>query len=190
MDKNIEAFLYSASTRMARHFYTTTARDLSQSGIVSPIEQRLFIALKTTIHILDAEITSTHWVHKDNSFLSKFFRLTPQTEIRPYVVDFTLQACNLHDDKYGQSPHCIIECDSWEFHDRTPEERAYEKKRDRYLQCQGYLVLRYTGREIRNDPYWVATDILARAVQAPACLSDEAFILSWQKDSYSLVCNR
>lgn len=44
-----------------------------------------------------------------------------------------------------------IECDGHDFHERTPEQAQRDKSRDRFLSEQGWIVLRFTGREITRD---------------------------------------
>lgn len=41
-----------------------------------------------------------------------------------------------------------VECDGHEWHDRTKEQAEHDRKRDRYLQREGWRVMRFTGREI------------------------------------------
>lgn len=74
--------------------------------------------------------------------------LEPQFVIGDYRVDFL----------YGRTDHpdllkCIaIECDGHEFHDRTKEQAARDKARDRYLSARVGRVLRFTGSELYRDP--------------------------------------
>lgn len=42
----------------------------------------------------------------------------------------------------------VVECDGYEFHERTKEQATRDKQRDRDLTSLGYVVLRYTGSEI------------------------------------------
>lgn len=43
-----------------------------------------------------------------------------------------------------------VECDGHDFHDRTPEQAIHDRKRDRFFAKNGWLTLRFTGREIRH----------------------------------------
>ncbi len=45
----------------------------------------------------------------------------------------------------------ILECDGHDFHEKTKEQAAKDKRRDRELQHLGYRVFRFTGSEIHND---------------------------------------
>jgi hypothetical protein len=47
-----------------------------------------------------------------------------------------------------ECPRVIVECDGHEYHDKTPEQARRDKGRDRFLQAQGYHVLRFTGSEL------------------------------------------
>lgn len=76
---------------------------------------------------------------------------TPQKEIKAgeqtYRVDFLLTG-----EYNGQVKHVAIECDGHEFHEKTKEQAARDKARDRAIQALGIPVLRFTGSEIWNDP--------------------------------------
>ncbi|MCL6455084.1 MAG: endonuclease domain-containing protein [Alicyclobacillus sp.] len=78
-------------------------------------------------------------------------RLFLQKQIGKYRVDFAVE--------YGDVK-IVIECDGHEFHEKTKEQAARDKKRDRYLASQGYTVLRYTGSEIVKNPAQIIDDIM------------------------------
>lgn len=44
-----------------------------------------------------------------------------------------------------------VECDGHDFHERTKEQAARDKRRDRDLQSVGWVVARFTGSEIFKD---------------------------------------
>jgi len=75
--------------------------------------------------------------------------------IGKYYIDF-LVSYNI----LGQSQKVLIECDSQQWHETTEDQRRYEKSRDRYLLKKGYKVFHYTGKEIINNPYIVACEVL------------------------------
>jgi hypothetical protein len=52
-----------------------------------------------------------------------------------------------------------VECDGHDYHERTAEQAARDKARDRALQALGWTVARFTGREIVADPLSVATAV-------------------------------
>lgn len=52
----------------------------------------------------------------------------------------------------GTDTRIIVELDGHDFHERTPEQAQSDKSRDRELQALGWLVLRFTGREVLQDP--------------------------------------
>lgn len=53
----------------------------------------------------------------------------------------------------------IVECDGYEWHaDKTTFDK--DRRRDRYLKQKGFDVLRYSGREIMNDPVGSSTNLL------------------------------
>ena len=74
--------------------------------------------------------------------------LAPQVSIGAYRVDFVLART-----KYFDNPRkwIVIECDGHDFHERTKEQAARDKARDRFLSAEVARVLRFTGSEIYRD---------------------------------------
>lgn len=54
----------------------------------------------------------------------------------------------------------IVECDGHEFHEKTKQQAAKDKARDRELTKLGYKVLRYTGSELCECPTTPVLDII------------------------------
>jgi very-short-patch-repair endonuclease len=91
------------------------------------------------------------------------FTLHQQAEIGPYRVDFLLEDKEPADDgrpNWG----VVIEIDGHDFHERTKEQAAYDKRRDRFLASAGYHVLRFTGSEVYADPVVCTRDALQIAL--------------------------
>lgn len=82
--------------------------------------------------------------------LEKGFKalLTPQFEVllatSKYRVDFFLLVTR-HD---GSEMRICIECDGYDFHQKTKEQVNKDNQRDRDLISNGYLVFRYSGSEL------------------------------------------
>ena len=73
--------------------------------------------------------------------------IVPQCPVGPYRIDLAV-AINYADNKYKLA----IECDGHDYHEKTENQARHDKKRDRYLQSRGWLVARFTGKEINHDP--------------------------------------
>lgn len=73
-----------------------------------------------------------------------------QDEFGPYRVDFCIHAKSL----------VAIECDGHEFHYRTKEQAARDKRRDREITERGAVMLRFTGAEIYANPFECAEQAL------------------------------
>lgn len=58
-----------------------------------------------------------------------------------------------------ESHKVAIEVDGHDFHERTKEQAARDKARDRALQADGWKVLRFTGSEVWNDPHRCALEV-------------------------------
>lgn len=86
----------------------------------------------------------------DGNF-SDAFLIQREVKIDKYRVDFV---CSLNSFFSGKNyfSSVIVECDSQKWHETTENQRRYEKERDRFLQTNGSNVLRFTGKEIMEDP--------------------------------------
>ncbi|MFC5587581.1 endonuclease domain-containing protein [Sporosarcina soli] len=114
----------------------------------SPIEQLLFVALSSRIDIAFGLGTSIR-----NHFLEA------QREIRVnerrYRVDIFIVVENYDGDSFAFA----IECDGHDFHQKTKEQVARDKKRERDLMSAGCRVIRFTGSEIVDNPDGCATEV-------------------------------
>jgi len=54
----------------------------------------------------------------------------------------------------------IVECDGHDFHERTKEQAARDRSRDRRASLSGFVVLRFTGSEIWKDPLGCAEQVM------------------------------
>lgn len=64
-----------------------------------------------------------------------------------------------------------IECDGHDFHEKTKEQAARDKSRDRAITAEGYALLRFTGSEIWANALGCAEEALSIAKRQ---LSDAA----------------
>lgn len=81
--------------------------------------------------------------------------ITPQYPVGPYSADFVVTAREyvgpLTVPPKTKSRRIAVECDGYEFHDRTREQAQHDRVRDRYFAAEGLTVLRFTGAEINRD---------------------------------------
>lgn len=82
--------------------------------------------------------------------------IRPQQRVGNYRADFVV-AYAFH----GAEIDLVVECDGQVFHERTKQQAARDKRRDRFLTAQGYRLLRFTGAEIHASAARCAADVLA-----------------------------
>ncbi len=107
----------------------------------SPLERVLFAALRSCAFIYRCKSAAP-------------IDVTPQCKIPPYSADFVLS---------GGSRPVVVEVDGHDFHERTKEQAAHDKSRDRSMQLAGYVVLRFTGSEVNADPIRCACEAVVAA---------------------------
>lgn len=70
--------------------------------------------------------------------------IVPQQPISSYRADLAIQAKRMR---------LVVEVDGHEFHEKTKEQAAKDKRRDRDLQQEGWNVFHFTGSEVWRDPF-------------------------------------
>jgi very-short-patch-repair endonuclease len=80
--------------------------------------------------------------------------VTPQVVVGGYRVDL-LCSMRMYDwlDDRSKTIVLAIECDGHEFHEKTKEQAARDKSRDRELLLRSIPVMRFAGSEIWRDPF-------------------------------------
>lgn len=82
-----------------------------------------------------------------DSWGDNLVRFGAQIEVAGFRLDFLLSRVVVG----GRVVHVAVECDGHEFHEKTKEQAARDKARDRELSAHGITVLRFTGSEIWKD---------------------------------------
>jgi hypothetical protein len=145
----------------------------------SPIEEALLAEMVKTLHaeptsvIVEAHgIEEGPWPALAGDLFGTPWVIVPQLEMRitpfqlrggapVYVanlnvrVDFAVFVRALGG---GWFP-IIVECDGHDFHERTKEQAANDRLRDRTLMGDGWMVVRVTGAEIMADPERAAVGV-------------------------------
>lgn len=129
-----------------RSYLWAEAGELCQS----PIERRLFAHL---LFIADgySYLSSADYPFGDDDIVTT---IEPQGAVGRYRADFliTVRLKRL-------VTLLAVECDGHEFHERTKEQAARDRARDRCMTSAGVRVLRFTGSEIFRDAQKCADEV-------------------------------
>ncbi len=121
--------------------------------MASPIEDAMLTALGRAAprwFLLDqSDSLVLHWRDDRYIFVQR------NRPLLTYRVDILL-APGLPAARFGLA----IECDGHEFHDRTKQQAAYDRARDRELLLQDITTIRFTGSEIFHSPERCANEAL------------------------------
>lgn len=93
--------------------------------------------------------------------------ISPQVNIAGWRVDFLIHVFA----DWARAPQpgpmgwnkLIVECDGHDFHERTKEQAARDRDRDRQAQLAGIEIFRFTGSELWRDPLGCADQVTAWA---------------------------
>ncbi len=146
----------------------------------SPIEARFLLGLMSAAALRDLNFVITDdggeelYIAETGKDDPTILYCTPQKQIGQYRVDFALTEVGENVDHliahmvgkpapYGPPVtrrHLVIECDGHEFHERTKEQAARDKQRDRFLFNAEHPVMRFTGSEITAGPLRCAKSVM------------------------------
>ncbi|MGQ4876888.1 MAG: DUF559 domain-containing protein, partial [Promethearchaeia archaeon] len=137
---------------------TTNKIYCEMCGSENEIDKKFCINCGTKLRINDLKIKiQDKLIEKCESPIEEqFFRIArqiipniePQVQIGHYRVDFAVM------DK-----KVVVELDGHNYH-KTKEQRTYDAERQRYLQKNGFTVVRFTGSEINKDVNGCVSELL------------------------------
>lgn len=84
--------------------------------------------------------------------------MRPQVQVGDFRVDFLFHVYEWNDANTFRP--IIVECDGHEFHERTKEQAARDRRRDRSAVVNGIPLMRFTGSELWRDPWGCAAEFL------------------------------
>lgn len=134
-------------TEIERLFYTAL-RSFINSG-----------SAKNTVGMLDArDMAHLEQLMADEAYHYRLLVL-PQAQVAGWRTDFLI--CAIQDGHAGKSKwrKVIVECDGHDFHERTKEQAAKDRSRDREAQMAGIHILRFTGSELWRDAWGCAEKV-------------------------------
>jgi len=115
-------------------------------------------------------VISPSGIARGNAFQPNSLTIEPQAKHGSFRVDFRLTYITETVDppppdekdpiKRTFKSELIIECDGHDFHEKTKQQAAKDKSRDRDLQSSGVTVFHFTGSEIWNDPMECARQVV------------------------------
>jgi very-short-patch-repair endonuclease len=90
-------------------------------------------------------------------------RIQPQAQFEQYRVDALVSMLYVQGQEenfQSFSARVVLECDGFEFHERTREQAEHDRARDRFLQTLGLNVFHFLGAEIWRDAFKCAEDVM------------------------------
>lgn len=116
----------------------------------SPIEALLGAAFHFSANVMDFARARAPIVYLNEPDRSRKphvpaqWELVPQFQWEGYRIDFAV---------FTELPYPIfVECDGHDFHERTKEQAARDRGKDRKIQHANIPILRFTGSQIYADP--------------------------------------
>jgi hypothetical protein len=137
----------------------------------TPIEKLFSLSLWSAIHYGETIYKQVLFSKQDKLVsaqercsLSDDIIAVPQAKLGRKRVDFLIYAYGhwiLNKDKGSRGWRTlIVECDGHDFHERTKEQVAKDRARDRSAVLEGIEVFRFTGSELWRDPIGCANQVI------------------------------
>ncbi|MDH3740290.1 MAG: DUF559 domain-containing protein [Hyphomicrobiales bacterium] len=128
---------------------TDEAWDRMEEKTESPIETAFLVAFYSICLIYEERFVMCDGLFTSDAAFERDKRtiaVTPQCQVEKYRADFLIEI-----DLLGKREQVIVECDGHNFHEKTKEQAARDKSRDRALHALGFKVFRFTGSEIYRN---------------------------------------
>lgn len=133
----------------------------------SKIEKLLFrsIVIRSECGACEYQLAQAINVEHEQNLINRKIELDPrrplmiiraQAQIENRRVDFLIHA---FDHNNGTWRRLLVECDGHDYHERTKEQAAKDRSKDRLATLSGYDFFRFTGSEIWRDPWGCASQI-------------------------------
>lgn len=176
---NVDAVWIGKRTGLGYLVSSITALDTVVQRCESPIEQLVALAFVSRWGLTEDGLCSGFFSPSSEDPKRHFVTLvTPsgaerllwqQFEVESPLkcrLDFAIECADYGDTRRPAADirrvtvaRIAIECDGHEFHERTPDQAERDRSRDRALTADGWIVLRFTGREIWRDPFAVVNEV-------------------------------
>jgi len=159
--------LASATRAMAEQWLVSTGNRIAQACSAvceSPIEIAMCYALAIAGRsVAEAILLDFGEAVYGDAEGAVTLRIQPQSILGEYRADFLLTLQRIEDLDSGPritQSQLVVECDGFDYHDRTREQAIGDRMRDRALQESGFRIFRYAGPEIWADVFGCARQAL------------------------------
>ena len=142
--------------RLFAHWSNVTAHreELVRSATHSPIEEALGLELvrRGCMVVPPRNVGTVLDFERDRSIPAVLY---VQRTFEQYRADFFVT-------KPGCGSGFVVECDGHAFHEKTKEQAARDKQRDRWFLSRGFPTMRFTGSELFNQVGRCADEVLGQ----------------------------
>ena len=131
----------------------------------SPIERVMLVSIYSYLRFL-SPFPVAYWTDGSDAMKAEqgkdHIMIYTQAPVGHYRVDILIYSTLSSADSACQLVPCriAVECDGHDFHERTKEQAARDKARDRELMSHGLTVIHFTGSEIWNAPMKCAHEVV------------------------------
>lgn len=138
------------------------------SHIESPIERAFFAAFiersffggVSDVLIVSSDTTCPVMLLTEGGCGTEETTVSVQHKIGKYTADFAITVRFPLKTEPSDFINVVVECDGHDYHERTKEQAAHDKKRDIEMTMLGWSVVRFTGSQIHKDAAGCANGVL------------------------------
>jgi very-short-patch-repair endonuclease len=137
------------------------AIDSMRLAVRSPIEELFLAHLWSASDDRKRLVVNDQVVHEAGLESWLTITIRPQVPVGAYVADFVVSSSENDRQTKPWSTRVAVEIDGHDFHEKTKEQAAHDKRRDRFFTSQGLPFLRFTGSELVKAPAKCAREVIA-----------------------------
>lgn len=126
----------------------------------SPIEVTFFVTLNMMMNLRRDPMVLRNSTKTPKGICPQW-SIEAQAKVDRYSADFLIRR-EPDDGVFGLA----IECDGHDFHERTKDQAAHDRQRDRAFQAAGLKIFRFTGMEIHKDAFSCAMEVVQELMKA------------------------
>lgn len=103
--------------------------------------------------------------------------IVPQARVKRFRLDIVVDYW-----RWPNAARMAVECDGHDFHERTKEQAAHDRARDRFLTSNRFPFFRFTGSEIYRNADRCAGEVIGHLIDSAAKEFERALNTKLPKD--------
>lgn len=156
----LDRHLASFDSLLGRGDCESEIKRLFLMSLITYVDSGMAIVYRAVLIPKDVDVENkmlTDWPAGAPERQDEIIICRPQAQIGNRRVDFLIHAWSPDKNNWRK---LIVECDGHEYHERTKQQAARDRSRDRLAVVEGYDCFRFTGSELWRDPWGCSEEVV------------------------------